>query len=169
MTNKEIQELIDKSNNLGRIKTAIEVLRELEMYQNTNPIWVNDENSVSTYMMYKDLHAVERILLNQYGNDLGKIYWNVHKYITNIVQPYLFENIFDLRKLERVVDEIQILEPISQYNNLPWFDYNDINYIEKRVEILSGFKTMLNWIDAKISEKLKPFEREAYNSGFLKK
>ena len=165
----DIQESIDKAVNLNRIKTSIEVLRELEMYKNTNPIYIDGENSVSTYMMYKDLHAVERILLNQYGDDLGKIYWRLYKYISNTIQPFLFDNIFSLRVLERMVEKIDVLEPSSQYSNLRWLYYNNINYIEKRVEILSSFKTMLDWVDDKINKGMKPYEREAYNSGFLKK
>ena len=164
--NKEIQELIQKTINLDRIKTSIEVIRSLEMYNYVHPEYYNDEQgaSPSFYLMYKDLHAVERILLNQYGNDLGLIYWKLYKYITNTTQSFLFEEIFNLRTLQQVLEDRQILEPTSQYSKLRWFD--GFNYIEKRDEIMTAFKAMLDWIDQEITKKQFPMKRDAYNPEF---
>ena len=167
-TDNDIQEAIDRAVNLSRIRTSIEVLRELEINESLYSNEYDESDMPTYYLIYKDIKGVEKILLHEYGNSLGHIYWRLYKFITNIIQPYLFENIFDLRKLEKVVEKIDVLEPTSQYSNIPWFDY-EVNYIEKRNEILSAFKTMLDWVDDKISKGLKPYEREAYNSEFLKK
>lgn len=48
------------------------------MHKNVHPDYYNKEAGAapSYYIMYKDILGVERVLLNQYGNDLVDIPFN---------------------------------------------------------------------------------------------
>lgn len=170
MVETEVQKLIDIVHSLGRTKTAIEEIRGLEMYQNMEPEYYNEEAGAapSYYLMYKDLHAVERVLVNRYGNNLCHILHEMHTYITNTVQEFLFENIDALSSLYRQINhviEMELLVPAEQYVFLG-SKYTNINYIQSAPGILTGFKTMVDWVYNQIRLGIEPERRKAYDKDY---
>lgn len=163
MTDEQIQEGIDKARNLNRIKTAIEVIREHERYNNYQVYDYEYETLVPHYYpIHKDLHGVESILVNDYIRNLSWVYWLMYSRISNHIQKSLYENKERLQELEIVVDNIEELKIPKQEDDI----HEEVNYIERRHEIKVAFKKMIEWLFTKPYNPT--FEREAYWSGFLK-
>jgi hypothetical protein len=161
MSDSRTQEAIDKAKNLDNIRIAIETIRNLERYKNyTSHNYEHEEIAATYYPMYKDLHAVEQVLLNKYREDLKYIYWTMYRYITNTIQKALFEEIVDLRILHNTIQKCYIMN-VESTKSL----YDDIDYIKNGNRILYAFGQMIDWIS--VREYDPTYEREAYWAGFL--